>query len=110
LEAKKVTYHFTISVAFLFGGFHPDYHRPTDGPAKINYKKIASAARLFYLTTHFAAEHGHFKVPTPEAKPTEAKPTEAKPTEAKPADAKPVEAKPADAKPAEVKAEVKPIP
>jgi hypothetical protein len=93
------------SVAFLFGGFHPDYHRPTDGPAKINYKKIASAARLFYLTTHFAAEHGHFKVPTPEAKPTEAKPTEAKP-----ADAKPVEAKPADAKPAEVKAEVKPIP
>jgi Zn-dependent M28 family amino/carboxypeptidase len=57
------------SVAFLFGGFHPDYHRPSDGPSKINYKKIASAAKLFYLTTHFAADHGHFPVPQPEEKP-----------------------------------------
>lgn len=51
------------SVAFLFGGFHPDYHRPTDDPAKINYKKIASAARLYYITLHLAADHGPFKLP-----------------------------------------------
>ncbi len=48
------------SVAFLFGGFHPDYHRPTDGPSKINFYKIASAAKLYYLVAHMAAEHGHF--------------------------------------------------
>lgn len=51
------------SVAFLFGGFHPDYHRPTDETSKINYRKIASAARLFYLVAYTAAEHGHFPVP-----------------------------------------------
>ncbi len=51
------------SVAFLFGGFHPDYHRPTDQPSKINYAKIASAARLYYVTLHLAAEHGPFKLP-----------------------------------------------
>jgi Peptidase family M28 len=56
------------SVAFLFGGFHPDYHRPGDEPSKINYSKIASAAKLFYLTIHFAADHGKFAVPeTPKA-------------------------------------------
>jgi hypothetical protein len=71
------------SVAFLFGGFHPDYHRPTDEPSKINYKKIASAARLYYMALHMAAEHGPFKVPVAE----EAKPA----AEVKPA----VEVKPA---------------
>lgn len=50
-----------ISAAFLFGGFHPDYHQPGDGPEKINYDKIASAARLFYLTAFLAAEHGSFR-------------------------------------------------
>jgi Peptidase family M28 len=54
------------SVAFLFGGFHPDYHRTTDGPDKINFHKIASAARLYYMTAHMAAEHGHFPVPKTE--------------------------------------------
>lgn len=48
------------SVAFMFGGFHPDYHRPTDVPAKINYNKIAAAARLYYLTVYAAGEHGDF--------------------------------------------------
>ncbi len=58
-----------ISAAFLFGGFHPDYHQPGDGPEKINYDKIASAARLFYLTAFLAAEHGsfRFKVEEPES-------------------------------------------
>jgi len=47
-----------IPVAFVFGGFHPDYHQPTDKPAKISYEKIASAARLFYLAIFNLAEHG----------------------------------------------------
>ena len=50
-----------VPVAFLFGGFHPDYHQTTDQLAKINFKKVASAARLFYLVAHAAAEHGRFK-------------------------------------------------
>ncbi|MDA7978175.1 MAG: M28 family peptidase [Pirellulales bacterium] len=49
-----------LSVAFVFGGFHPDYHQPTDKPAKINYNKIASTARFFYVALHMAAEHGKY--------------------------------------------------
>jgi len=56
------------SVAFLFGGFHPDYHKPSDELSKINFHKIVSAAKLFYLTAHFAADHGAFKVPPKEEK------------------------------------------
>lgn len=41
-----------IPIAFLFDGFHPDYHQPTDTPDKINFDKIVSAARLFYLVAH----------------------------------------------------------
>ncbi len=59
------------SVAFLFGGFHPDYHRPSDQVSKINFHKIASAAKLFYLTAHFASEHGAFKNPPKEEKKEE---------------------------------------
>lgn len=55
-----------VSVAFLFGGFHPDYHQPTDKPERINYKKLVSAARLFYLAAHFAADHGRFVMPKDE--------------------------------------------
>lgn len=51
------------SVAFLFGGFHPDYHQPSDQVSKINFHKIASAAKLFYMTAHFAADHGAYKIP-----------------------------------------------
>ena len=50
-----------VPVAFLFGGFHPDYHQPTDQTTKINFKKIASAARLYYLAIHRASDHGRFK-------------------------------------------------
>jgi hypothetical protein len=39
-----------IPVAFLFDGFHPDYHQPTDTIEKINFTKLTSAAKLFYLT------------------------------------------------------------
>lgn len=51
-----------VPVAFLFGGFHPDYHQPSDRPSAINFKKIASAARLYYLAIHLAAEHGRFSL------------------------------------------------
>jgi Zn-dependent M28 family amino/carboxypeptidase len=38
-----------VPITFLFSGFHPDYHRPTDTVDKINFDKIVSAARLNYL-------------------------------------------------------------
>lgn len=44
-----------VPVAFLFSGFHPDYHRPTDTPDKINYEKVVSAARLAYVVADTAA-------------------------------------------------------
>ena len=56
------------SVAFLFGGFHPDYHKTTDELSKINFHKIAAAAKLYYLTAHFASDHGAFKPPVKEEK------------------------------------------
>ena len=53
-------YKHGVPVAFMFGGFHPDYHQPSDTSDKINYKKIASAARLYYLAVFAAADHGKF--------------------------------------------------
>lgn len=44
-----------VPVAFLFDGFHPDYHQPTDTVDKINLDKLANAARLFYLVAFEAA-------------------------------------------------------
>lgn len=55
-------YNKGVPVAFLFGGFHPDYHEPSDVPAKINFKKIVSAAKLYYLAVYKAAEHGPFEM------------------------------------------------
>ncbi len=37
-----------IPVAFLFAGFHPDYHQPTDSAEKINFAKLASVTRLVF--------------------------------------------------------------
>lgn len=51
-----------VPVAFIFGGFHPDYHQPGDLPSKINYKKIASAAKLYYMAINYASEHGRFTI------------------------------------------------
>lgn len=62
-----------VSVAFLFGGFHPDYHKSTDHPDLINCEKLVSAARLFYLVAYMAAEQEPFRVPS-EDKPSEDKP------------------------------------
>jgi Zn-dependent M28 family amino/carboxypeptidase len=38
-----------IPIAFLFDGFHPDYHQPTDTVDKINWVKLTNAAKLYYL-------------------------------------------------------------
>ena len=51
-----------IPVAFLFGGFNPHYHKPSDTMDDINFSKIANAARLDYLVLMMAAEHGRFKM------------------------------------------------
>lgn len=50
-----------VPITFLFGGFTPRYHKPTDTLEGINYEKIANCARLNYLTLMMAAEHGHLE-------------------------------------------------
>ena len=55
-------YNKGVPVAFLFGGFHPDYHQPSDQVEKINFHKIASAARLYYLSVYNAANYGRFNM------------------------------------------------
>ncbi|MCP4784433.1 MAG: M28 family peptidase [Fuerstiella sp.] len=59
-----------VPITFLFGGFTPHYHKPTDTLAGINFSKIANCARLDYLTLMMAAEHGHFEK-NPEENPKE---------------------------------------
>jgi len=51
-----------VPVAFLFGGFHPDYHEPTDTIEKINFQKVVSAARLNYVAAFLVANHGRFQI------------------------------------------------
>lgn len=51
-----------IPVTFLFGGFSPYYHQTTDNLEGINFEKIAAAAKLNYLCTMQAAEHGRYKM------------------------------------------------
>lgn len=51
-----------VPVAFLFGGFHPDYHQPSDKIGEINFKKIVSSARLYYMAINLASEHGRFEL------------------------------------------------
>ncbi|MYC82758.1 MAG: M20/M25/M40 family metallo-hydrolase, partial [Acidobacteria bacterium] len=38
-----------IPALFLFAGFHPDYHRPTDTADKINFSKLENIVKLVYL-------------------------------------------------------------
>lgn len=40
-----------IPIAFLFDGFHPDYHRPTDTVDKIDWAKLTNAAKLYYIVS-----------------------------------------------------------
>ncbi len=51
-----------VPVAFLFGGFHPDYHKPSDKVGEINFKKLTSAAKLYYTAINLASEHGRFQM------------------------------------------------
>ena len=53
-----------VPVAFLFGGFHPDYHQPSDRVSEVNFKKIVSAAKLYYIAVNLASEHGPFQLKT----------------------------------------------
>ncbi|MCI0624392.1 MAG: M28 family peptidase [Acidobacteria bacterium] len=39
-----------VPSVFLFTGFHPDYHRPSDTADKINYEKMEKILRLLYLS------------------------------------------------------------
>lgn len=44
-----------IPSIFYFNGTHPDYHRPTDTPDKLNYEVLAKRAQLaFYLAWEIA--------------------------------------------------------
>jgi hypothetical protein len=45
-----------IPAVLITNGFsHPDYHMPSDEPAKINYKRVSEAARLIYALATTAA-------------------------------------------------------
>ncbi|HVT11032.1 MAG TPA: M28 family peptidase [Fimbriimonadaceae bacterium] len=46
-----------IPIAFLFDGFHPDYHRPTDTVDKIDWVKLTNAAKLYYIVSLDLADH-----------------------------------------------------
>ena len=39
-----------VPIIFYFNGVHPDYHRPTDTPDKINYKLMEKRAKLVFYT------------------------------------------------------------
>ena len=38
-----------VPAVWLFGGFHPGYHEPTDTVAKLNFSKMENVIRLAYL-------------------------------------------------------------
>ncbi len=44
-----------VPVLFFHTGLHPDYHRPTDRPEKINYSKMEKVVRLVFLCSWAAA-------------------------------------------------------
>ncbi|MFT3949730.1 MAG: M28 family peptidase [Agriterribacter sp.] len=39
-----------VPIIFYFSGLHPDYHKPTDTPDKINYDLMRKRARLIFYT------------------------------------------------------------
>ncbi len=45
-----------VPVSFFFTGFHPDYHRATDTPEKINYLKMVRILRVVFATAWDLAE------------------------------------------------------
>ena len=60
-----------VPVVFIFCGFGTRYHRTTDTLEDINYHKLASAARLGYVTLMKTTDHGHYeRQPETSAKPS----------------------------------------
>ena len=57
-----------IPIIFYFNGVHPDYHKISDTPDKINYDMLAKRARLIFLTA--------WEVANREARPFVDKPVE----------------------------------
>ena len=56
-----------IPIAFLFDGFHPDYHQPTDTIEKIDWAKLTNAAKLYFLVGLKAAnQEANFKHDVPQ--------------------------------------------
>ncbi len=52
-------YHFAknnIPSCFFFGGFHSDYHEPTDTIEKISFKKIAQISQLIFHSVWMVAD------------------------------------------------------
>ncbi|HRQ52472.1 MAG TPA: M28 family peptidase, partial [Agriterribacter sp.] len=39
-----------VPVIFYFSGLHPDYHKPSDTPDKINYLLMQKRAQLVFFT------------------------------------------------------------
>jgi hypothetical protein len=39
-----------VPIIFYFDGVHEDYHRPSDTPDKIDYRKMEKVARTVYAT------------------------------------------------------------
>jgi len=46
-----------IPIAFLFDGFTPDYHQPSDTVDKIDFLKLTNSAKLYYLTAYAIADN-----------------------------------------------------
>lgn len=46
-----------VPIAFLFDGFTPDYHQPSDTVDKIDWLKLTNAAKLYYLTAFKVADN-----------------------------------------------------
>ena len=46
-----------VPIAFLFDGFTPDYHQPSDTFDKIDFEKLTNSAKLYYLTAYAIANN-----------------------------------------------------
>lgn len=51
-----------IPVIFYFNGVHPDYHKPTDTPDKINYELLAKRTKLIFATAWQLANKDSFLI------------------------------------------------
>ncbi|HMQ44651.1 MAG TPA: M28 family peptidase, partial [Mariniflexile sp.] len=48
-----------IPVIFYFTGEHPDYHKPTDTPDKIDYQLLEKRSKLIFATAWQIANQKH---------------------------------------------------